>query len=119
MAGYFYLPYLLVLLVAPLLARWRSGLVAALVVTVGELILVPLIFYLMVTYHLLPDVPAGEPLPDEHLFAKMRRSQAEGYVQLMFLGFAPAGAALAGGGLALAWSIVLALWRVISNRKQQ
>lgn len=116
MADSFYLPYLLVLLLVPLLMRWRWGLLAALVVTVVELALVPFIFYLMAVYHLLPEVFTGEPPTQEHLFAKMRRGQAACYVQLIFLAFVPAGAALIGGGLAVLCSIVLAVWRSIANR---
>jgi hypothetical protein len=40
-------------------------------------------------------------------------------VQLIFWGVVPAGAALVGGGLALAWSVVLAVWRSIANGKLQ
>lgn len=117
MALSFYLSYLLVLLLVPLLAQWRWGLVTALVVTVAELGLVALVFYLMAVHHLLPDVFVGEPAPDEHPFAKMRRGQAQGYVQLFIGGAIPAVAALVGGGLALVWSIALAVWRSIANRK--
>jgi MFS family permease len=71
----------------------------------------------MAIYHLLPDVFVGEPAPDEHPFAKMRRGQAQGYVQLSIWGATPAVAALVGGGLALRWSIAIAVWRSIANRK--
>ena len=47
MADSLYLPYLLVLLLVPLLVHWRWGLVATLVVTVIEVALVGLVFYLM------------------------------------------------------------------------
>ena len=117
MAEYFYLPYLLALLLVPLLVRWRWGLLTALVVSVVELALVPLIFYLMALYHLLPDAFTGEPPPGEHQFAKMRRAQAAGYVQLFIWGFGPAAAALAGGGTALVWSVIMAVWRSIANRR--
>jgi hypothetical protein len=119
MADCFYLPYLLVLLLVPLLVRWRWGLVAAVVATVIEVALVGLVFYLMVVYHLLPEVFVGEPPPEEHLFAKMRRGQAAGYVQLIVFGFVPAGAALIGGVLTVVWSVVQAVWRAIHNRKLQ
>lgn len=118
MADSFYLPYLLVLFLVPLLVRWRWGLVATLIVTVVELGLVALIFYLMAVYHMLPDVPVGEPT-SEHPFAKYRRSQAVGYVQLMLFGVGPAAATLVGGGLALVWSVGLAVWRLIANRTPQ
>jgi hypothetical protein len=117
MAAIFYLSYLLALLLLPLLAQWRCGLVTAFLVTVAELALVALVFYLMAVYHLLPDVSVGEPAPDEHPFAKIRRGQAQGYVQLLILGATPAVAALIGGGLALVWSIAWAVWRSIANRK--
>jgi hypothetical protein len=106
MADSFYLPYLLVLLLVPLLVRWRWGLVATLIVTVVELALVVLIFYLMGVYHLFPDLFAGEP-PPQHLFGKIRRGQAASYVELLIWGVGPVGAALVGSGLALVWSVVL------------
>jgi len=115
--GAFYLSYLRVLLLVPLLAQWCWGLVTALVVTVAEPALVALVFYLMAVCHLLPDVFVGEPAPDEHPFAKMRRGQTQGYVQLFIWDATPAVAALVGGGLALVWSIALAVWRTIANRK--
>jgi hypothetical protein len=118
MAAVLYVSYLLVLLLAPLLIQWRWGLVAALMVTVVELALVGLVFYLMTIYHLLPDVYAGEPAPEpEHPFARIRRGQAAGYVQLFFMGAVPVGTALVGGGLAVVWSIVLTVWRFIANRQ--
>jgi hypothetical protein len=100
MAEGFYFPYLAVLLLLPLIAQWRWGLVAALVVTVVELGLVALIFYVMAVYQLLPDVFAGETA-SEHPLAKMRRRQTEGAMQLFLWGIGPAGAAVVGGGLAL------------------
>ena len=78
MAESLYFPYLLMLLLVPVLVRWRWGLIAALGVTVAELGLVILVFYLMASYHLLPDLHVGEPSA-EHPFAKIRRGQAEGY----------------------------------------
>ena len=120
MAESFYLPYLLVLFLLPLLVRWRRGLLAAAIVTVVELGLVVLIFYMMAIYHLLPDLYAGEPGPEpEHPFAKLRRGQAAGYAQLFIFGVGPALAALAGGGLAMVWSVVLAIWRSIAKRSRQ
>src|SRR5262245_38532623 len=92
--GAFYLSYLLVLLLLPLLAQWRWGLVAALVLTFAELALVALVFYLMAVNNLLPDVSVGEPPANEHPFVRMRRRQAEGYVQLFLWGATPAVAAL-------------------------
>jgi hypothetical protein len=118
MAAILYVSCLLVLLLAPLLAQWRWGLVAALMVTVAELAVVGLAFYLMAMYHLLPDVHVGEPAPEpEHPFARSRRGQAAGYVQLFFMGAVPAGTALVGGVLAVIWSVVLAVCRYIANRE--
>jgi hypothetical protein len=115
MADALYLPYLLVLLLLPLLARWRWGLPASLVVTAVELPLVVLVFYLMDVYRLFPDVFIGEP-PPQHPLEKIRRSQAGGYVLLVLWGAGPAVAALIGGGAAVAWSIILAVRRAIANR---
>jgi hypothetical protein len=68
----------------------------------------------------LPDLHGGEPPPEaEHPFAKIRRGQAEGYAQLFIFGMGPAMAALVGGGLTVVWSVVLAVWRLIDNRKPQ
>jgi hypothetical protein len=120
MAENFYFPYLLVLFLLPLLVRWRRGLVAAAIVTVVELGLVAVIFYVMAVYHLLPDMYVGEPAPEpEHPFAKIRRGQAAGYAQLFIFGVGPALAALAGGGLAVLWSVGLAVWRSIAKRTRQ
>jgi len=120
MAETFFLPYLLLLFLLPVLVRWRRGLVAAAIVTVVELGLVVLIFYLMAVYHLLPDIYEGEPAPEpEHPFARIRRGQAAGYAQLFIFGVGPALAALAGGGLAVVWSVVLAVWRSIAKRTRQ
>lgn len=116
MAESLFLPYLLVLLLAPVIARWRWGVIAALAVTVAELGLVVLVFYLLASYHLLPDLNAETAPKVEHPFAKIRRGQAEGYAQLFIFGMGPAIAALVGGGLAIMWSLVLAVWRSITNR---
>jgi hypothetical protein len=115
MAEKLYLPYVLVVFMVPLLARWRWGLAAALAAGVLELALVALIFYLMSIYHLFPDLNAGEAVP-EHPFARIRRGQAAGAVLLMFYGAVPAAAAVAGCTLAAAWSTAAALWRAIANR---
>jgi len=118
MAESLYVPYLLILLLVPVLVRWRWGLIAALGVTVAELGLVILGFYLMASYHLLPDLHVGEPPPAaEHPFAKIRRGQAEGYAQLFIFGVGPAISAFIGGALAFVWSVVLAIWRLIEDHK--
>jgi hypothetical protein len=114
MADKLYLPYLVVLFLMPLLVRWRWGLTAALILGVLELALVPLVFYLMSIYHLMPDLHAGDLVPD-HPFARIRRSQADGIVLLLFYGAVPAAAAVTGCVLAALWSITAALWRATSN----
>jgi hypothetical protein len=75
-ADTFYIPYLLVLLVLPLLVRWRWGLVASLIVVVVELGLVALIFYLLNVYRVFPDPFAGEPRPQAPMEI-MRRAGRE------------------------------------------
>ena len=110
MAETFHIPYLLVLLVLPLLVRWRWGLVASLIVTGVELGLVALIFYLMDVYHLFP-IPRPGPMPQQGQLEHIRRVQAEGFAMLIMWGMIPAIAALVGGGLSVVWSAVLAVWR--------
>ena len=114
MAEKLYLPYVLVVFMVPLLARWRWGLAAALAAGVLELALVALIFYLMSIYHLFPDLNAGEAVRAP--VRQIRRGQAAGAVLLMVYGAVPAAAAVAGCTLATAWSAAAALWRAIANR---
>jgi uncharacterized membrane protein len=110
MAGTFYLSYLVLLLLLPLVVRWRWGLVAALVVGVGELAVVALVFYLLNAYHVFPDQFAGEPPPRAPMEI-MRRGyerSAVAWVHLVALVGVPATAALIGGALsvvvAIRWS---------------
>ena len=113
MADTLYIPYLLVLLMVPLLLRWRWGLVASLIVTVAELGLVALVFYLLDVYRMHPDPFVGEPRPQapmEHM-RRAGREQAVGFVQLAVWGMIPALAAFIGGGIAVLWSVVVVLWR--------
>ena len=63
MAGTSYISYLVLLLLLPVVVRWRWGLVAALVVVVAELAVVALVFYLLNAYHMFPDQFAAEPPP--------------------------------------------------------
>lgn len=109
--------YLLVLLVLPLLVRWRWGLVAALVVTVAELGLVVLVFYLLGVYRVFPDPFAGEPPPRApmEIIRRGRERSAIAYVHLVALAVAPAAAALFGGALSALWSLGVVAWRSIAS----
>ena len=113
--GVAFLAYTLALVVLPVLARWRWGLVAALAVVLVELLAVAGFLYLVLVYKLFP-VPVQEPLSD-HPFARMRANQAAGYVTLMIWGYVPAVAALAGGALSVVWSVVRLLWRTLATHR--
>src|SRR5262245_25926668 len=120
MAGTFYISYLVLLLLLPVVVRWRWGLVAALVVTVGELSVVALVFYLLNTYHVFPDQFAGEPPPRAPMEI-MRRGyerSAVAWVHLVALVGIPASAALTGAALSVAWSVVVAVWRALAERRK-
>jgi hypothetical protein len=97
--------YLAILLILPSLVWWRWGLLVALAVAAFEVLGVGLSFYVMLTYHLLPDLgpPERQPFADNPM-AYTRRRQAEGYAQLFLFAFFPGLAALAGGALAAMWS---------------
>ena len=115
MADALFIPYLLVLMLLPSLVWWRWGLAASLVATVLELGLVVLVFYLMATYHLLPDLSAGKP-PAKGPMEHIRRSHGDGQILIVFFAMFPGIVALIGGGLAVVWSVILAIWRLAANR---
>ena len=115
MAENTYLLYVVVLLLLPLLARWRWGLLTALIVVVLELALVPAVFYVLSANHLFPVLIDPQP-PPEHIFGKIRRGQAAGYLELLIWGVVPGLAAIAGFTLAGVWSLGSALWRYFANR---
>jgi hypothetical protein len=117
MQGTTYLCYLLGNLVGPPLVRWRWGLAAALTATVVELALVVPVFYVMEALGVFSNVLAGMP-PPEHPLEMIRRTQLAGGM-IYAMGVFAAGAALVGGGLAVAGSIVLAVWRAYANRTGQ
>jgi hypothetical protein len=118
-----YASYLLVLLLLPLLAQWRWGLRASLLVVVAELALVPLVLYLLDVLHLLPPPPPRRPLlPNEYgVLERMRQNDAEGFahgiVVLALWVVFPAMVALAGGVLSLLWSTIQAIKRSFVNRQ--
>ena len=118
MLGTLYIPYLLVLLIVPVLVRWRRGLVASLIVVVVELGVVALIFYLLNTCHVFPDPFAGEPPPRApmEVLRNGRERSAIAFFHLVALVLAPAAAALIGGGLAVLWSVVVVGWRMVAQR---
>jgi hypothetical protein len=104
-----YTAYLLALLVLPLLVRWRWGLVASLVVCIAELGLVILLYPLITP----PDPhPVGWSSAESPI-VQIRRRQAEGYARLFLGVMIPALAALIGGGLSVAWSVILVVWRLL------
>jgi len=113
MVGTFYISYLVLLLLLPVVVRWRWGLVAAVVVAVAELAVGALVFYLLNAYHVFPDQFAGEPPPRAPMEI-MRRGyerSAVAWVQLVALVGVPAAAAFIGGATALVWSVVVAIRR--------
>jgi len=105
--------YLLVLLVLPILARWRRGLGASLAVVAIELGLVALIYYLLSAYAVLPDPFAGKPTPRApmEILRQGREQAAVAMVHLLAWAVLPAIAALAGFAVALAWSAAVAVRR--------
>ena len=118
MASTFYISYLVLLLLLPVVVRWRWGLVAALVVVVAELAVVALVFSLLNAYHVFPDQFAGEP-PTRGPMEVMRRGyerSAVAWVHLVALVGVPAAAALIGGALSLMWPVVVAIHRSSTNR---
>jgi uncharacterized membrane protein len=118
MAGTFYISYLVLLLLLPLAVRWHWGLVAALVVVVGELAVVTLVFYLLNTYQVFPDQFASEPPPRAPMEI-MRRGYERSvvaWVHVVALVGVPATAAFIGGALSVVWSAVVAVRRSSTDR---
>ena len=106
-------PYVIVLLALPLLAQWRSGIVAALVVTVGALGFVILMHRYLVDHGFLPIVLSGPPA--EHPKAKIWQDSMAGIDRDLDWLFMPALAALTGGVLSVLWSTVLWVRRAIAR----
>jgi hypothetical protein len=108
--GTFYLPYLVVLLLLPVVARWRWGLPAVLIITVAEVALVVLVFYLLAVY---PDNFANEPVPQASIdiVRRWRERHAVAFFELVALVILPALAALIGGVLSVLWSLAVFAWR--------
>ena len=113
MPGLILLAYLIVLVVLPLLARWRWGLVASLVML--ELAFVFTSHRLMIDYGFLPlelpDPPRAHPkaqITDYHV-ASLARDLG---TQIL-----PALATLTGGVLSVVWSVASLLWRAAGKRK--
>ena len=114
-----FMPYLVALALIPSLVWWRWGLVASLGATVVEVMLVPLVFYLLAINHLLPDLSQGRPPLETHPMAYIRRSQGDGCILMMFGAVFPGIVALTGGGLAIACAAAHAAWRVFSDRAEK
>ena len=113
-----YLPYLILLLLVPLLVLWRWGLIAAVVATVLELSLIALIFWLLDAYRLFPSVDIEAP-PAQSPMEQIKRTQATGALLLLIWGAAPMIAALAGGALAILIAGLRVLWRYFRRRTVQ
>jgi hypothetical protein len=101
---------LLALLVGPILARWRSGFLLGLIVTLVEVGAVAGLFYYLGEHGYL----RGEPSPGEMTPTKAMRVPAEGYVYLLFYLIVPAAAALIGGAVALLWTVIAALRQALA-----
>jgi uncharacterized membrane protein len=118
MAGTFYISYLVLLLLLPVVVRWRWGLVAALAAAVAELAVIALVFHLVNAYHVFPDQFAGEPplrAPMEIMRRRYERS-AVAWVHLVALVGVPAAAALIGAAMAVVWSVAVAIRRTSTDR---
>jgi len=111
MADILYAPYLLALLILPLLVRWRWGLVAAVIVTVAELGLVFLVDDLAAPPNPYPIGRPDELPPGESPLVQIRRNQAFAFATAIMWILFPGMAALIGGAVAIAWSAILAIWR--------
>jgi hypothetical protein len=111
--------YLLVLLVLPILARWRRGLGASLAVVAIELGLVALIYYLLSAYRVFPDPFAGKPAPRApmEILRQGREQSVVAMVHLFAWAIVPAIAALAGVAVALVWSAIVAFRRSAAARR--
>lgn len=115
MMDWAFLAYLVALLAVPLLVRWRWGLMASLVVTVLELGLVALVCYVLEVYRVFPNpYPVGRHT--ESPLTQIRRGQAFGYALIVMWVAFPVLAALIGGALSVAWSVVLAVRRSGADR---
>ena len=106
-------PYVIMLLALPLLAQWRSGIVAALVVTAGAIGFVVLTHRCLVDHGFLPIVLSGPPA--EHPKAKIWQNSIAAIDRDMDWLFMPAVAALTGDVLSVLWSAVLWLRRAVAR----
>lgn len=109
MPGPLLLLYVTVLLVSPVLARWRLGFIASMIVVVLELAFVVIAHRLMVDYRLLP-LELSNPSP-EHPKAKIVEYHVAALARDMDALIAPALAALMGGALSVVWSVGHLIWR--------
>jgi hypothetical protein len=116
MADILYAPYLLALLILPLLVRWRWGLAAALIVTVAELGLVLVVNDLAAPANPYPLGRPDELPPGESPLVQIRRNQAFGMATAIMWILFPGMAALIGGALAVVWSVILAIRRASARQ---
>ena len=115
MPGLILLAYLIVLVVLPLLARWRWGLVASLAVVILELAFVFTSHRLMIDYGFLPlELP--DP-PRAHPKAQITDYHVASFARDLGTQILPALATLTGGVLSVVWSVSSLLWRAAGKRK--
>jgi hypothetical protein len=112
--GIFYFPYLVLLVLVPLMVRWRWGLVAALIMTLAEVALVVLVFYCCVCTACSPTILRASPRR-----RRWRERHAVAFFQLVASVILPALAALIGGALSVLWSLAVHAWRSSSGRRMR
>ena len=117
MAEVLYLPYLLLLLLVPVLVLWRRGLIAALTMTVLELGFIAAVFWVMNEYRLFPSPYIGEP-PPQGTLEEAKRLQAASSALLLIWAIAPAQAALAGAAVSILLAALRGLWRARAQRSE-
>jgi hypothetical protein len=112
----FYVLILLVLLILPLLAQWRWGVLASLMVTAAELGL------LLLTFRSLPPPPPRGPIPKKDVLEHLMKTHAEGFaydLAVLVLAIVPAIAVLIGAMASVVWAAVRATRRSAANRQSQ
>ena len=114
MSGLLLWAYLVVLLALPLVAQWRWGFGAALLVAILELGVVLIVHRIIVDYRLIP-LELSNP-PPEHPKAKMVDHSFATFFRDMVTFILPALAAVTGGLLSAIWSAGVAIWSAFRNR---
>jgi hypothetical protein len=115
MAVDLFLVWVVLLLILPPIVWWRWGLVTSLIVTVLELPLAGLVFYLMAIYHLFPDFSPEQPFQNPEIKSAHDQS-VSGLLFYLFL-FLPVAAALCGGVLAVALAGLRGIWNAVMGKR--